>query len=133
MSVLIDTNILVYAWDSGDKVKQTRAIHVLHEYRNQACLSTQNLSEFSSVMIRKGCDLQWLQRVISIYSQLLTIVPVHTQEVEHAVRAVQEHRMSFWDAQIWAVALTNRIPVILSEDGPTGQVIEGVTFENPLQ
>ncbi|WP_127585111.1 PIN domain-containing protein [Paenibacillus koleovorans] len=133
MSVLLDTNILVYAWDPSDPQKQARAVQTLHEYRHQACLSTQNVSEFASVMIRKGCDLGWLSRVITLYSQIMTVYPVSVGQVEHALRAVREHRMSFWDAQIWAVAMTHRIPVILTEDGPVGQTIEGVQFHNPLQ
>ena len=52
--------------------------------------------------------------------------------VLEAVRGVRDHRFSFYDAQIWAVARLNSIPVILSEDFNTGASIEGVLFVNPL-
>jgi predicted nucleic acid-binding protein len=40
--------------------------------------------------------------------------------------------MSLWDAQVWATAKLNQIPVVLSEDFASGSVIEGVLFENPF-
>lgn len=132
MKVMIDTNLLVYAWDSGDKEKQSKAIDLLRRHKNQACLSVQNLSEFSAVMIRKGADLNWLKRVISIYSEIMYVLPLTSNEVKQAIHAVDKYGMSFWDAQIWAVAKAHAIPVILTEDGPTGREIEGVWFKNPL-
>ena len=51
--------------------------------------------------------------------------------VLEATRGVCEHRMSLWDAQIWAAAKLNQITIILSEDfGP--QIIEGVRVVNPF-
>jgi len=40
--------------------------------------------------------------------------------------------MSYWDAQIWASARLNQIPLILSEDFDAGAIIEGVRFVNPF-
>jgi predicted nucleic acid-binding protein len=40
--------------------------------------------------------------------------------------------MSYWDAQIWATARLNQVPVVFSEDFNTGSLIEGVRFINPL-
>jgi predicted nucleic acid-binding protein len=40
--------------------------------------------------------------------------------------------MSFWDAQIWAAARLNQIPIIFSEDFNAGSAIEGVRFTNPF-
>lgn len=47
-----------------------------------------------------------------------------------AAIGVRDHKMSFWDAQIWAAARTNGIPVILSEDFSDGSVLDGVRFVN---
>jgi predicted nucleic acid-binding protein len=130
---LIDTSILVYAWNAGDKIKQRKAIEVLEQYKDRACLSIQNISEFSAVMLRNGCDPQWLGGVISLYERLMTVLPFSVHDARQALRAVQQYRMSYWDAQIWSAAKTNGIPIILSDNGPTGQTIEGVTYTNPLQ
>jgi len=56
--------------------------------------------------------------------------------IAHPIRgrrtAVADMVMSFWDAQVWATAKLNQIPVVLSEDFASGCVIEGVQFENPF-
>jgi predicted nucleic acid-binding protein len=54
------------------------------------------------------------------------------QIVLETVRGVRDHQISFWDAQIWAVACLNQVPVVLSEDLNPGAVIEGVQFVNPF-
>jgi predicted nucleic acid-binding protein len=40
--------------------------------------------------------------------------------------------MSYWDAQIWASARLQQIPVIFSEDFNGGAVVEGISFVNPF-
>jgi len=52
--------------------------------------------------------------------------------VLEAARGVRDHKMSFWDAQIWATARLNQITCILSEDFNTGSVVEGVRFVSPF-
>jgi predicted nucleic acid-binding protein len=49
-----------------------------------------------------------------------------------AVRVADAHRLSYYDAQLWAVAKHNGIFLLLSEDGQHGQTLEGVTYQNPL-
>ena len=55
--------------------------------------------------------------------------PVNVME---ALRAVREHRLSYYDALIWATARLNGVPFLLSEDGQDGRLIEGVRTLNPL-
>jgi len=38
-----------------------------------------------------------------------------------------------WDAQIWAAARLNQIPVVVSEDFNSGSMTEGVRFVNPFE
>ena len=52
--------------------------------------------------------------------------------VLEAIRGVHTYRMPYWDAQIWALAHLNQIPVVLSEDFGDGVSIEGVRFVNPF-
>ncbi len=50
-----------------------------------------------------------------------------------ALRGVDAHRLSFWDALIWAVARLNQVPIVLTEDLPGGQTwIDGVRYLNPI-
>jgi predicted nucleic acid-binding protein len=74
-------------------------------------------------------------------------LPDHTRvnKVLEAVRGVRDHRLAYFDAQIWAVAKLNQVPVILSEDFNSGGTLlvpkaapyglgtlEGVHFLNPF-
>jgi len=43
-----------------------------------------------------------------------------------------EHQLAYYDAQVWATAHLNQIPVIFSGDFQDGQVLEGVRFSNPF-
>jgi predicted nucleic acid-binding protein len=49
-----------------------------------------------------------------------------------AVRAVEQHRLSFWDAMQWAVAKQAGATLLLSEDLQHGRELEGVRFQNPF-
>ena len=40
--------------------------------------------------------------------------------------------MSYYDAQLWATARLNQVPIIFSEDFAAGSVVEGVRFVNPF-
>jgi len=61
------------------------------------------------------------------------VVEVTGAIVLEAIRGIKEYQFSFWDAQIWATAKLNQIPVVYSEDFNMGAIIEGVRFVNPLQ
>jgi len=51
--------------------------------------------------------------------------------VLEATRGVRDHQFSYYDAQIWATARLNQIPLIFSEDFNPAS-IEGVQFMNPF-
>lgn len=135
--ILIDTNILVYGFDLAEREKRAHALNVLRELQNNSlgCISVQCLSEFFNAVTRGRNPklpmekaLQYVQGyLLSFPTFLLTPSIVLT-----AARGVKDYSLSFYDAQIWACALTNDIPVIFSEDFQDGQVIEGIRFVNPF-
>jgi predicted nucleic acid-binding protein len=45
---------------------------------------------------------------------------------------VRKHLLSYYDAQIWAVARLGQVDVVLSEDFNPGAVLDGVAFANSL-
>jgi predicted nucleic acid-binding protein len=49
-----------------------------------------------------------------------------------AMAAVSDHRISFWDAMLWAVAREAGCCYVLSEDFQNGRTLGGVTFVNPF-
>ena len=135
--VLIDTNILVYAYNSQADEKHQSALGTLDYWirTKRAAISTQVLAEFTVVMSSRvsppltGTDLlASLDRL----SRSLVVLPVTQFIVREATRGMQTYQLSYWDAQIWATARLNQIPRIITEDLP-GQIdIEGVRYENPL-
>jgi len=60
------------------------------------------------------------------------VLPLTAIIVLEATRGVHQHKLAYWDAQLWATARLNQIPVIFSEDFQSGGTIEGVKFINPL-
>lgn len=61
-----------------------------------------------------------------------SLVPLTPAVVAEAVRGVERHGFSYFDAQIWAAAKLNQFSHILSEDKQASTRIEGVTYVNPF-
>ena len=135
--MLIDTNVLIYAYDRSEPHKQRQALAVLDHLAGagQGVLSTQVLTEFSSVALRKLTAVLTPEQVearVTHYAQIFTVLPVTVPVIQMGLRGVREHSLSFWDAQIWAVARLHGLPLLLSEDFNPGAVVEGVRFANPF-
>jgi predicted nucleic acid-binding protein len=135
--ILIDTNILVYVFDLAEIKKRALAIEVIRELRNSSmgCLSIQCLSEFFNATTRGSTPKLKIDDALNYTQDYLLAFPTFplTQSVVlSAARGVKDHSFSFYDAQIWASALINEIPIIFSEDFTDGQVIEGIRFINPF-
>ncbi len=141
MKILLDTNILVYAFDPADLTRQQQAFHIL-EYLHlggNGCLSAQCLSEFFSAATRpkRGNPPRLTPteaiRVVSQLAAQFETYPLTATIIMEAGRGVCDHRLAYYDAQIWATARLNQTPVIFSEDFQHGQSLEGVRFINPFQ
>lgn len=135
--VLLDTNVLVYAYDMSEPVKQKRALDLLHglSEREEGIVTTQVMAEMFVVLTRKlGSPLTMEQAVATLARHMRTwhVLEVTDFIVLEAARAVRDHKMPFWDAQIWASAKLNQIPLVFSEDFADGSNLEGVRFVNPF-
>ena len=136
-SVLVDTNVLVYAYDRSEPEKQPQALEVLDHLAvtGAGAISTQVLSEFFVAVTRKiAAPLSAPQAYerMKNYLQSWTVIDLTGMIVLEAARGVCDYQFNFWDAQIWAAARLNQIPVVFSEDFNTGQVTEGIRFVNPF-
>ncbi|HLE41164.1 MAG TPA: PIN domain-containing protein [Nitrospirota bacterium] len=135
---LVDTNLLVYAYDRSDPEKQAKAVEILDELvkNGTGILSPQVLSEFYTVVTRKLAAPLTPQEgytSISNYIRSWNMVDLTGLVVLEAVRGVRDHRLSYWDSLIWATAKMNQISTVLSEDFSSNSVIEGVRFTNPFK
>ncbi len=137
IDILVDTNVLVYAHDQSERSKQRQAIDVLGRIvaAGSGALSTQTLSEFYNVATCKlspSLTPAQAEAQLGHFVNLWPVFDVTPPVVLEAARGVREHSLSFWDAQIWAVAWLNGLPVVFSEDFNPGAVVEGVRFVNPF-
>ncbi len=135
--VLVDTNILVYAYDSdaGDKrIKAEAAIDALW-VQSSGVLATQVLAEFFITITRKvkrRLSVTRAREILEDYRAAWPVFPTTPETVLLAIDGADRYQLSFWDAMVWASAVINNVPRIYTEDMQHGQIIEGVRIENPL-
>lgn len=134
---LLDSNVLVYALDAREPEKRERARAVIRgvALAGSGALPAQALSEFSNVCLRKlepPLAPEEAQREVERLSLAFPVLSLTAMVVMEALRGVREHRFSYYDAQVWAVARLGQVPVVLSEDFNPGAVIGGVSFVDPF-
>jgi len=135
--IMVDTNILLYAYDRGEPAKQHQALAVLDRLvvQDLGVLTSQVLAEFFVNATKKlQPPLSIVEAYDRIQNYLLSwkILDITGPIVLEAVRGVRTYQMAYWDAQIWASARMNQIPLVLSEDFGERVIIEGVQFVNPF-
>jgi len=135
--ILIDTNILIYLYDQNQPDKQNQSKRLLEqlELTRSGRLSVQALSEFFSVATRKlSPNLTPAEALeqINLFIRLWPVFDLTPMIVMEAGRGARNHKLSYYDAQVWATARLNQVPVVFSEDFRDGSILEGVRFVNPF-
>jgi len=130
----IDTNVIVYANDKRDIVKQKLALEIISEgIRNRtAVISIQVLQEFVSVALSK---LKQREDVVLRQLDLLKNLEIVEPNYSAVCRAVELRKLygiSFWDSLIIVSAENARCSQIISEDLNSGQFYAGITVTNPF-
>lgn len=131
---LVDTNVLVYAYDAADPTKRDRAIAVL-EHLYVAGRGVLVLGEFFVTVTRKlnpPLTPSEAERSIRNYRRSWPVLDLLPEDVSTAVRVVRQHKMAYWDALIWSTAKRAGLRAVLSEDFQDGRRLEGIHFLNPL-
>ena len=134
-SILLDTNVLVYAFDLRQPALQQKARTILFQVEETAsgCLSVQCLSEFFRVATAKmHLPADEMFKQIDYWQSAFPVFSLTPPIVLEAARGVRDYQLSYYDAQIWASARLNQVPVIFSEDFQDGQTLEGIRFVNPF-
>ena len=133
MSLFVDTNVVVYAFDRADPVKQRIAIELL-ESDDRLVLSTQVLLETWWVLTRRlaePLDESEASQVIVELSSL-PVVATDPQLVKQAIQISRRFNIAIWDALVIEAARVAGCTTVLSEDFQTGQDFDDVTVENPF-
>lgn len=102
---LIDTNILVYCFDSANTGRQQRALEIVERVglSRTGVLPSRALSEFCRVAMGKlepPLSADETFRQIELYERAFPVVPLTSAVVLEAVRGVRDHNFAYFDAQI---------------------------------
>jgi predicted nucleic acid-binding protein len=130
----LDTNVLVYALDEAEPVKQGVARRLLASTDRDFVLSTQILSEFYVVATRRLAQ-PVAEDVAAAAVDLLGWLPTVTIDhalVRDAIELSRSSQVSYWDGLILAAAAKGGCPRLLTEDLNDGQVFGSVQIENPF-
>ena len=132
----IDTNILVYAYDSGDARKRRIAQELLIQaLSGNIMISTQVLAEFAATLLHKMSPPAKPEDVASVLEALgpLEVILPDGDMVRRAVEARMKYGVHFYDGMILAAAERGGCRRIWSEDLNAGQRYFGLIVENPFQ
>ena len=135
---LVDTNVLVYAYDPADREKQERAVRILEMLaaNRMGSISTQILGEFFVTVTRKiapPVSLDDAIRSVVHYTRSWLVHGIDGHVVLEAVEGLRRHHLAYWDSLVWATAKRNGVPNVLSENFQDGRLLEGIRFLNPLK
>ena len=133
-SVFLDTNIVVYAFDGADPVKQRIAIEVL-ETGDRLVVSTQVLLETWWVLTRRLAEPLDEDQASKVIDELcaLPVVSTDPELVQRAIETSRRFSIALWDALIIEAARVSGCRRLLSEDLQSGQDFEGIVVENPFE
>jgi len=133
----VDTNVLVYAVDSKERVRAPIARRLLDELITAQALrvSTQVLQEtYVTVTLKIGkplttqSALHYLDRIAAA-----PITAIDYSIVRDAIELSASARLSFWDSLIVVAAARSGAAVLFTEDLQHGQTILGVKVINPFR
>jgi predicted nucleic acid-binding protein len=125
-----DTNILIYAFASNDR--RTAFAEAL--LAKGGAVGVRNLNEFAAVASRK-MRMSWLeieQALRAIRTLCPSPIPIDIKIHEAALGIAAKHQYQIYDALVIAAAISACCPILYSEDLHHGQVIGGVTLQNPF-
>jgi len=132
--VFIDTNIIVYANDKRDPLKQRVAVQTITEHMQEGSgvISVQVMQEYAAVAHSKlGQAPDVILRQLRLL-EAFELVCIDPHLVRRAVEHQVLHRIAFWDACIIAAAEHAACRKLLSEDLNPGQRYGDVKVVNPF-
>lgn len=133
---LIDTNILVYAFDGSD-TKHAAAEAALQDLVNsgRGVISVQNLAEFSRVMTEKlpnRLSGAQARSMVLRLSDNLDVIGYDARTVADALSMHERYGVHFFDALLVATMEQHGVTKIITENAADFKGIEWLTAENPF-
>ena len=134
--VFVDANVLVYARDAREVVKQPRAAEWMARLWSERAgrTSMQVLAEFYVTVTRKlkpaiPADIAWndVKSLLAWQPQVIdSVLMQRAREIE------QRFRLSWWDSMVVAAAQLQDCAVLLTEDMHDGAAYGSITVRSPF-
>src|SRR5487761_1968698 len=133
----LDTNVLVYTFDSSAPRKQKIALALVERAlrSREGIVSYQVVQEFLNVALRKfsppmsSVEAQaYLRRVLTPLCEVFPDVALYA----NALSVASKTGWSFYDALVVASAAASHCATLFSEDLQTGRTIQGIEIVNPF-
>ena len=137
--ILIDTNVLVYRYDSRFPKKQQIASKILRDgiKAGNARIPHQSIIEFVAATTRGDPDDPLLnvadacREAEELMAQFPILYPNDTV-LRMALRGTTAYGLSWFDAHLWAYAEVHGIATLLSEDFQHGRMYGTVMAQDPF-
>ena len=137
---LLDTNILVYAYDALEKRRREIAKGLVDEVWDAGggVVTLQNLSEFFFAVTRKVQKPVPVVDAKTIVSDILRssrwmVIDRNAGTLVKAMEIVESVRAPFWDALIAVCMLEHGIEVIVTENEKDFKNVPGIAVMNPFK
>lgn len=139
-SFLIDSNIIVYAYNLSEGRKHEIAEEILEDGIGRNAIfhiSSQNLSEFFVIVTRKislPLKINDELEVIRIISNIDNFRKINYTNitVKHAIILSVKYKIHYWDALIAATMIENSVFNIYTENVKDFNKIPGINAVNPF-
>jgi len=133
--VLIDTNILIYAYVTADSEKHEKAKAFLNGLINkEVYISTQVLSEVYSALKKNGVNNSDAKYYMEYCVEKYNILSITLNEIKTCLSIRDKYNYSFWDCLILATAINNACMIVYSEDMRDKHILyTGMEIKNPLK
>lgn len=133
----VDTNILVYAYDSSAGHKHAVAVQLIEQFweNESGRVSIQVLHEFFVTVTRKiakPLDIHTARQIVADLSHWRLHVP-DAGDLLQAIDFQQDYQLTFWEAMIVQSAAQMECKQLLSEELDHGQVYGNVQVINPFK
>lgn len=135
--ILIDTSILVRAYDHADEEKQQTALTLLDDLvsSNKGLITSAIILGFyeaATGSINNPLTREEAEGRVTNFCQIWPVLQINEMVIIEALRGIRCHSFSMRDAEVWAAARLNQAGLVFSEDFPHDLVLEGVRFFNPF-
>ena len=135
--VFVDTNVIVYAYDTAYPAKQKIAADLLNKlWRGQAGrTSIQVLNELYVTLTRKLARPLRSEEAWDVVHALMVWdpQPIDRSVLLEARQIEQRYRLGWWDSLIISAAQAQGCRMIATEDLQHGMIIDQVLISNPFR